>query len=57
FGDVLFMVSLLYIVGGVGGGYLGTSLAVKAPKKALRIAYGIIIVLVGIYILFKVGVF
>ncbi len=56
FGDLLLIVSLLYILGGIGGGYLGTSLAVKAPKKALRIAYGIIIVLVGIYILFKVGV-
>ncbi|WP_048812760.1 sulfite exporter TauE/SafE family protein [Acidilobus saccharovorans] len=54
YGDTLFIISLLYVLGGVGGGFLGTSLAVKAPKKTLQRAYGIIIVLVGIYMIFKV---
>jgi len=54
YGDTLFIISALYVVGGVVGGYLGTSLAVKAPKKTLQRAYGIIIVLVGIYMIFKV---
>ncbi len=56
YGDVLILVSLLYVVGGALGGYAGTSLAVKAPRNILRVAYGAIIVLVGIYMLFKLGV-
>ncbi|MGC9208286.1 MAG: sulfite exporter TauE/SafE family protein [Nitrososphaeria archaeon] len=56
YGESLLLVALLYVIGGVGGGYAGTSLAVKVPKKTLRIAYGIIILLVGIYMLYKIGV-
>ncbi len=54
-GESLIEVALLYVVGGVAGGYAGTSLAVKVPKRALRIAYGAIIVVVGIYMLLKVN--
>ncbi|MGC9153251.1 MAG: sulfite exporter TauE/SafE family protein [Vulcanisaeta sp.] len=54
YGDVLILIALLYVAGGVAGGYAGTSIAVKAPKKTLRIAYGIIIVLVGIYMLLRI---
>ncbi|ADY01524.1 MAG: sulfite exporter TauE/SafE family protein [Vulcanisaeta sp.] len=54
YGDVLILIALLYVAGGAAGGYAGTSLAVKAPKRALRIAYGAIIVLVGIYMLMRV---
>ncbi len=56
YGESLFAVALLYVLGGVGGGYAGTSLAVKVPKETLRVSYGIIIVLVGIYMLYRVGV-
>ncbi|MFP3131129.1 MAG: sulfite exporter TauE/SafE family protein [Nitrososphaeria archaeon] len=56
YGESLLSIALLYVIGGVGGGYAGTSFAVKVPKETLRIVYGIIIVLVGIYMLFKVGV-
>ena len=54
YGDTLFLVSFLYLVGGIAGGYAGTSLAVKAPRKTLQRAYGIIIVLVGIYMVIRV---
>ncbi|BDR92558.1 sulfite exporter TauE/SafE family protein [Vulcanisaeta souniana] len=54
YGDVLILIALLYVAGGVVGGYAGTSLAVKVPKSTLRIAYGAIIVLVGIYMLMRV---
>jgi uncharacterized membrane protein YfcA len=54
YGDTLFLISALYVIGGVAGGYLGTGLAVKAPKKTLQRAYGVIIVLVGIYMIFRV---
>jgi len=56
YGESLLSIALLYVIGGVGGGYAGTSFAVKVPKETLRIVYGLIIVLVGIYMLFKVGV-
>ncbi len=54
FGDTLFLVSALYVLGGVAGGYAGTSLAVKAPRRTLQRAYGIIIVLVGVYMIYRV---
>ncbi len=56
YGESLLSIALLYVIGGVGGGYAGTSLAVKVPKETLRVAYGIIIVLVGVYMLYRVGV-
>lgn len=52
-GKVLYMVSLLYVLGGLMGGYLGTLFVVRVPGDKLRRVYGIIIVLVGIYILLK----
>ncbi|MGC9210415.1 MAG: sulfite exporter TauE/SafE family protein [Acidilobus sp.] len=54
YGDTLFLVSALYVIGGVLGGYFGTNIAVKAPRKTLQRAYGIIIVLVGIYMIYRV---
>ena len=54
YGEVLILIAILYVIGGVAGGYAGTSIAVKAPRKTLRIAYGIIIVLVGIYMLLRI---
>ncbi|MGC8572996.1 MAG: sulfite exporter TauE/SafE family protein [Caldisphaera sp.] len=54
YGDTIVSISLLYLIGGLLGGYIGTSLAVKAPKNTLQKAYGVIIVVVGIYMIFKV---
>ncbi len=47
-------IALIYVLGGVFGGYLGTSLALRAPREKLRVAYGSIIILVGIYVLLRV---
>ncbi|MDP8002862.1 MAG: sulfite exporter TauE/SafE family protein [Caldisphaera sp.] len=54
YGDTIVSISLLYLLGGLLGGYFGTILAVKAPKSTLQKAYGIIIVIVGIYMIFRV---
>lgn len=54
YGKVNPLISALYVLGGVTGGYLGTSLAVKAPKDALRKAYGGVIIAVGMYMLYKI---
>jgi uncharacterized membrane protein YfcA len=43
YGDVILAISLLYLLGGVIGGYAGTSLAVKISKDRLRIIYGAIL--------------
>jgi uncharacterized membrane protein YfcA len=51
YGDVVLSVALLYVLGGVVGGYLGTSLGTRAPRDVLRIAYGAMIVTVGVYML------
>lgn len=56
YGEVIPLVAVLYVIGGIAGGYAGTSIAVKAPKDTLRVAYGIIIVAVGIYMLYRLGV-
>ncbi|MGC9177031.1 MAG: sulfite exporter TauE/SafE family protein, partial [Conexivisphaera sp.] len=53
YGDVILAISLLYLLGGVIGGYAGTSLAVKISKDRLRIIYGAIIVVVGIYMMLR----
>ncbi|MGC9010155.1 MAG: sulfite exporter TauE/SafE family protein [Sulfolobales archaeon] len=47
-------IALMYILGGVVGGYFGTNLAIKTPREKLRVAYGLIIVLVGVYMLYRV---
>ncbi len=54
FGDTLFLVSALYVIGGVAGGYAGTSLALRVPKRTLQRAYGVIIIVVGIYMIYRV---
>ncbi|MFP3283299.1 MAG: sulfite exporter TauE/SafE family protein [Nitrososphaeria archaeon] len=54
YGDVALAISILYLIGGVIGGYAGTSLAVRIPRDRLRVIYGIIIVVVGIYMMLKI---
>jgi len=54
YGDVALAISILYLIGGVIGGYAGTSLAVRIPRDRLRVIYGIIIVIVGIYMVLKI---
>lgn len=54
YGDVLPIIAVLYVLGGIGGGYLGTRLATAAPRNLLRRAYGAIIVAVGIYMLYRI---
>jgi uncharacterized membrane protein YfcA len=56
YGEVIPLVAVLYVIGGIAGGYAGTSIAVKAPKDTLRVAYGVIIVAVGIYMLYRLGI-
>ncbi len=46
-------ISLLYLLGGIAGGYIGTKIAVSIDKNKLRLIYAIIIILVAIYLMYK----
>ncbi len=51
-GDVNIIISALYIVGGVFGGWIGTYYASKVSKRLLTKIFAIIIILVAIYMLY-----
>ncbi|AWR99664.1 sulfite exporter TauE/SafE family protein [Metallosphaera hakonensis] len=51
YGYVLPVISLLYLVGGVVGGYAGASISSKMPRGMLRKIFAVIIILVAIYII------
>jgi uncharacterized membrane protein YfcA len=44
---------LLFIIGGIGGGILGTRFAAKAPMKMLTSIFAILLIIVAIYIILK----
>ena len=50
-GEVYYPIALLYLVGGVFGGYLGTKLEHSVPRNTLRNAFAIIVITVAIYIM------
>ncbi|MEM0139261.1 MAG: sulfite exporter TauE/SafE family protein [Ferroplasma sp.] len=54
-GDVLFIVAIVYVLGGILGGYFGTKVSVNLGKKKsdLRKVFSIIIILVGIYVAYE----
>ncbi len=54
-GDVLFLVAIVYVIGGIFGGYLGTKLSVSlgSKKGTLRKVFSMIIILVGIYVAYE----
>ena len=54
-GDVLILVAIVYVIGGIFGGFLGTRLSVNlgGRKGDLRKVFSIIIILVGIYVAFE----
>lgn len=52
-GNLLYSVSLFYIIGGVIGGIVGTKISVGMPRDTLRKVFSVIIVIVGIYVLLR----
>ncbi|BCS91761.1 sulfite exporter TauE/SafE family protein [Metallosphaera javensis (ex Sakai et al. 2022)] len=51
YGYVLPVISILYLVGGILGGYGGASVASRLPRGTLRKAFALIIIAVAIYIM------
>lgn len=52
-GSLLYSVSAFYIIGGVVGGIIGARISTGMEKNRLRKVFAVIVVIVGIYVLFK----
>ena len=51
--QIEWVIALLFISGGIGGGILGTRFASKLPKKTLSIAFAFLLIIVAVYIISK----
>ncbi|MGG6460975.1 MAG: sulfite exporter TauE/SafE family protein [Candidatus Eiseniibacteriota bacterium] len=51
--QVNIMISILFVIGGVGGGYLGTKMLTKIPVNTVTNIFAIIIAFVGVYIILR----
>lgn len=58
YGDINILISVLYLIGGILGGYAGSSIASRMSRQTLRRVFAIIIILVAIYTMYlnRVGV-
>lgn len=52
-GNLLYSVSLFYIIGGIIGGLIGTRISTGMEKTRLRKIFSIIIIIVGFYVMAK----
>ena len=52
-GDLNLIISALFIVGGIFGGWFGARLAGKVPKRRLTQIFAIIVIIVAIYIIYQ----
>lgn len=53
YGEVSLSITVLYLAGGIFGGYLGTRFSTTMPKNKLRIIYAAVIILVALYLIYK----
>jgi uncharacterized protein len=51
--QIEWIIALLFIIGGIGGGILGTKFVERAPKKMLSNVFAILLIIVAIYIILK----
>ncbi len=49
-GQVLYLVAIVYVLGGIIGGFFGTKLSVGMNRKFLRKIFALIIIAVGVYV-------
>ncbi len=52
-GDLNILVSVLFIIGGIAGGWFGARFANKVPKRRLTQIFAIIVIVVAIYIIYQ----
>lgn len=51
--QIEWIIALLFIIGGIGGGILGTKFVEKAPKKMLSSVFAFLLIIVAIYIILR----
>ena len=51
--QIEWVVALLFIIGGIFGGMLGTRFASKLPKKTLSVVFAFLLIVVALYIISK----
>jgi uncharacterized membrane protein YfcA len=51
--QIEWIIALLFIIGGIGGGILGTKFAEKSPRKMLSSVFAFLLIIVAIYIILK----
>ena len=51
--QIEWVIALLFIIGGMGGGILETKFAAIAPRKMLTTIFAILLITVAIYIILK----
>ena len=52
-GEIDPIISVLYLLGGIAGGYVGAKIATSLPRGMLRKVFAIIIIAVAIYIMYQ----
>ena len=53
-GEINILLSLLFIIGGIGGGFFGTKMLTKIPTNIVANVFAIITAVVGLYIILKI---
>ncbi len=58
YGYIDVIISLLYLVGGILGGYVGSTLASRLPRQTLRKIFAVVIIVVAIYTMYlnRIGI-
>ncbi|HEK24900.1 sulfite exporter TauE/SafE family protein [Hydrogenobaculum sp.] len=51
--EVDFLIAICYLAGGFLGGFLGVKLATRLNAKKLKTFYAVVVILVGLYIIYK----
>ncbi|MDE1831835.1 MAG: sulfite exporter TauE/SafE family protein, partial [Thaumarchaeota archaeon] len=51
--QIQWFVSILFIIGGIGGGFVGTKLSIKLPREKLSKMFSILLVIVATFMIVK----
>lgn len=52
-GQINWLIAILFVIGGIAGGFIGTKFAMKIPQQILLKVFGVLLFLIAIYIVVK----